>query len=353
MRLIYIFIGITACVVTAAGEHHTVYPGKSWLSKRPAEVNLHEKPLNSLREYLGGRGCVVRRGYMVYHWGDIAKRADVASACKPWFVHFLLLLLQQGALDLDEPVHKWEPGLASLNAAREHKDRDITWRHLANQTSCYGVQERPGQAYDYSDFNMALFADTLFLKVYKTSREKIDREVLHAKLTNILECEDEPTFLAFGTGNRPGRLAISVRDFARLGLLYLNQGRWKDQQLLSEKLCSLATKTPISNAIPRTNGKAAEMLAKQRSLGGGNNQTDHLGSYSFAWWTNGVDRAGRRHWPDAPLDTFAALGHGGKRAVVIIPSLELVVSWNDTRINGREMENQALKLLALACKQGK
>jgi hypothetical protein len=63
-----------------------------------------------------------------------------------------------------------------------------------------------------------------------------------------------------------------------------------------------------------------------------------------------VDRAGRRHWPEAPLDTFAALGHGGKRACVVIPSLDLVVTWNDTNINGREMENEAIKRLASAAR---
>jgi hypothetical protein len=88
------------------------------------------------------------------------------------------------------------------------------------------------------------------------------------------------------------------------------------------------------------------MLPGQRTIGGGNNQSDHLGSYSFMWWTNGVDRDDKRHWPDAPPDTYAALGHGGKRAMVVMPGLDLVVSWNDTGIDGRDMENRALGLLA-------
>ena len=44
------------------------------------------------------------------------------------------------------------------------------------------------------------------------------------------------------------------------------------------------------------------MLPGQRSIGGKSNQTDHFGSYSFAWWTNGVDRGGKRHWPGVPND---------------------------------------------------
>src|SRR6266540_1178274 len=77
-----------------------------------------------LRDFVGGRGCVVRGGHLVYSWGDIARRADVASAFKPWLVHLLLLLLDQGILkSLDEPAVFWEPRLNPLNSPkRDMKD---------------------------------------------------------------------------------------------------------------------------------------------------------------------------------------------------------------------------------------
>jgi hypothetical protein len=331
-----------------------VFPGKTWTAKTPDEAGLDAAKLDACRDFVGGRGCVMRGGHLAYSWGDIAKRADVASAFKPWLVHLLLLLLDQGILkNLDDPVADWEPRLNPLNPSLKFKDRAITWRHLANQSSCYGVQEAPGEAYDYSDYNMAFFFDTLMLKVHKTSYAKVDADVLHAKLTDLLQCEDNPTFMAFGVKDRPGRLAASVRDSCRFGLLYLHQGEWNGKQLLNAKLARMAVTSSLPNTLPRTQGKKAEMIAGQRSIGGGNNQTDHLGSYSFAWWTNGVDRAGKRHWPDAPLDTFAALGHGGIRAIVVIPSLDLVVSWNDAKINSRDMENRALKLLTDAVSKTK
>jgi hypothetical protein len=90
------------------------------------------------------------------------------------------------------------------------------------------------------------------------------------------------------------------------------------------------------------------MLAGQRSIGGGANQTDHMGSYSFTWWTNGVDREGRRHWPDAPTDAFAALGHDSMRGLAIVPSLDLVVGWNDTALRGRDGVNRLLRLVVSA-----
>jgi CubicO group peptidase (beta-lactamase class C family) len=325
-----------------ARDEGRVFPGKTWATKTPQQAGLDAGKLQAFRDFLGGRGCVVRGGHLAFSWGDISKRGDIASAFKPWLVHLLLLLLEQGTIkSLDDPVADWEPRLNALNA----KNRKITWRHLANQTSCYGVQEAPGAAYDYSDYNMALFFDTLMLKAHQSSYAKLDADILHAKLTDLLDCEDNPTFFAFGAKDRPGRLAVSVRDACRFGLLYLNEGEWNGKQLLSTKLARTAVTSPLPNTLPRTQGKKADMIAAQRSIGGGNNQTDHLGSYSFAWWTNGLDRAGKRHWPDAPLDTFGAFGHGGMRAIVVIPSLDLVVSWNDAKIDGRDKENRALKML--------
>jgi len=113
----------------------------------------------------------------------------------------------------------------------------------------------------------------------------------------------------------------------------------------------MAVSSPLPNSIPRAGSQAAEMIPGQRSIGSRSipdNQTDHMGSYSWLWWTNGVDREGRRHWPDAPVDTFGAFGHGGIRAMAILPPLDLIVSWNDSKTRGREKESRALKLLIAA-----
>jgi CubicO group peptidase (beta-lactamase class C family) len=195
---------------------------------------------------------------------------------------------------------------------------------------------------------MTLFWDTLFLKVYGATYENVDENVLHPLLTEPLGCEDNPTFMAFGVKNRPGRLAVSARDFARFGLLYLRKGNWKGKQLISQEHATMAVRCPLPNSIPRTAGLEAKMIQCQRSIGSQNipdNQCDHLGSYSWLWWTNGIDSEGKRHWADAPVDTYGAFGHGGLRAMVVISSLDLIVSWNDTNIHSRDEENQALKLL--------
>jgi len=338
-----------AAAATLAAQIEPVYPGKEWARKKPEAVGLEASQLKAFSDYAGGFGCVVRHGYMVYTWGDAARRQDVASAAKPVYAHFLFKALQDGRIsNLDEPVCKWEPQLKRINAKLGGKDARITWRHMANQISCYGLAEEPGTAYAYNDWQMALLFDTLFTRVYGATHKTVDSQVFHPQLTDLIGCQDNPTFLAFGTNDRAGRLAISPRDFARFALLYLRGGKWQDKQLISPELARMAVTDPVPNAIPRAGNKAAEMIPGQRSIGSRripDNQTDHMGSYSWLWWINGVDREGKRHWPDVPVNAYGCFGHGGIRAVVVIPDLELIVSWNNTRIEGRDKENKALGLL--------
>lgn len=350
IMLIWLLINLSLDVAhIGAVEKYPVYPGAEWATKRPEQVGLNVDKLRELAEYSGGFGCVVRNGYLVYTWGDASRRKDVASAAKPLYSHFLFKAVEDGRIfSLDEPLYKWQPELNHINKALGYKDRRIRWRDCANQTSCYGLTEMPGTAFAYNDWQMALFWDTLFQKVYGANFETVDADVFHPGLTDLIQCQDNPTFMAFGVKNRPGRLAISPRDFARFGLLYLRKGRWKDKQLISPEYATMAVTSPLPNSIPRATGQAAEMIPGQRSIGSKripDNQCDHLGSYSWLWWTNGVDRQGRLHWPDVPVDAYGCFGHGGLRAMVVLPSLDMIISWNDTKIKGAEMENHTLKLL--------
>lgn len=323
------------------------YPGREWAVCTPAEAGLDAGRLAGVRDALDGRGCVVRHGYLAFQWGDIAARGDVASAAKPVYTHFLLKAWEDGRIpSLDERVVRYEPRLATLNP--DGKDGRITWRHLATQTACYGVAEPPGAAFCYNDWQMALFWDLLFQKVYGAGYENVDARVLRPMLADPLGCQDQPTLTAFGPQDRPGRLAISPRDFARFGLLYLRGGRWRGRQLIRREHAAMVVRSPLPASLPRTTGRPAQMLPGQRSIGSRNipdDQCDHLGSYSWLWWVNGVDRDGRRHWPGVPADAYGAFGHGGMRALVVIPSLDLVASWNDAQIERPDQEQAVLRLL--------
>lgn len=314
------------------------FPDREWRQRTPQEAGLDAERLDQLAQYLGGRGMVTRDGYEVFTWGDARRTADVASAVKPWFTHFLVEAVQSSRLpDFDTPVALYRPELLTLNGLLDHKDGRITFRHCATQTSCYGVQEAPGTAFDYNDFQMALFCDTLFTKVYGVPMADVDDRLLSPLLTSRLECEDRPSLLAWGDSDRAGRLRISPRDFCRFGLLYMRGGVWRGQTIVEPELAHFVTHSPLPANLPRTQAEPAEMLPGQRTLGSTtlpDDQTDHFGSYSWLWWVNGLRASQTRLWPDAPADTYACLGHRhGKRGMAVIPAWDIVISWNDTTLD--------------------
>jgi CubicO group peptidase (beta-lactamase class C family) len=322
---------LIAAMASCARAMADEFPGKTWTRCTPAHVGLDAAKLDVLARHVGGRGCVIRGGCLVYQWGDVSKSSDIASAVKPVISTLLFMAVQEGKLNsVDAVVSDSEPRLKSLNGG---KDAAITWRHLANQTSGYGLAERPGEAYSYNDYALALYYDSLMSKVYGASGDAVLKE----HLADRLRFEDDYTFEAFGPQDRPGRLAISVRDLARFGLLYLRGGKWNQKQLIHPAFVRMAIESPLPADTPRTSGKEAAMLAGQRTLGGTRNITPiGPGYYSFNWWLNRTDKQGRRLYVNAPHDACVASGHGGKRALWVIPSLDLVVAWNDSRIEDHD-----------------
>src|SRR5439155_14371354 len=216
-------LGVLLAVIepSLSAQVDPVFPGEHWEMRQPESLGLSKAKLEALREVVGGRGCVVRYGYMAYSWGDPARSADVASAVKPVISTLLLFAVQEGRVtSVDAAVSEFEPRLKTLN---QGKDASITWRHFASQTSGYGLAEPPGRAYAYNDLALALYCDTLTQKVFGTN----GTEALRIRLAEPLQFEDHYSFSPFRRPNRDGRLAISTRDFARFGLLYLRGGNWR------------------------------------------------------------------------------------------------------------------------------
>lgn len=348
----FTFVFAWAFMGMAYSQPRTVFPGATWERRSPEGVGLDAGKLDSLRDFVGGRGCVVRHGYMVYTWGDPAARTMVLSSGKPWISHFLFKAVEEGRIpSLDQKVSVWEPRLNSINAALGYKDRDITWRHMANQISGYGNKDKPGAAFNYNDYQMALLFDTLMYKVYGATVGNVDQTVLHPKLTGPLQCEDAPCFMGNDLQNA-GLIRVSPRDFARFVLLYLREGNWKGTQLLSRKHSRMAvTSGALLKSVPDSEEQLAEMIPGQRTLGRvarPQRQTGAPGSlYSWLWWTNGVKPDGERHWPDAPTDTYGAMA-GSHNVAMAIPSLDLVVVWYIEWRKEASWDpdmNQALRLL--------
>ena len=56
--------------VRGTDPERPVYPAAGWEKRTPEQVGLSAEKLKALGDLTGGRGCVVRQGYLVYSWGD-------------------------------------------------------------------------------------------------------------------------------------------------------------------------------------------------------------------------------------------------------------------------------------------
>src|SRR5262245_5878135 len=350
-KIALLLLAFTAVSRVSAGDK-PVFPGTSWAKRKPADAGVDPAKLDALRDLVGGRGCVMRNGSLIYSWGDVARSQDLASAAKPVSSTLLLFAVHEGKLrSVDERVSEVDPRLKDLNGG---KDAAITWRHLASQTSGYGLSDKPGAAWAYNDFALALYYQRLTENVFHESGTKS----LKARLAEPLQFEDSFAFDALGP-DRPGRLAMSLRDFARFALLYLHGGTWNDKQLLPEKLIKLALDSPVAADLPRTLGKNADMLPGQKSMGGGKNIAPiGPGFYSFNWWLNHTDKSDNRLLAALPPDTFIAAGHGGENIMICVPKWDLIVCWYTNEVNDFDASlsdpntkcNRAARLIAESIK---
>jgi len=109
---------------------------------------------------------------------------------------------------------------------------------------------------------------------------------------------------ALGHPTAYANVRATCRDHARLGYLYLHDGTWKNEQVISKAWVKAST-TP-SQSI---------------------NQ-----AYGYLWWVNGgtpAEDAMNEPWPgqmvaNAPADLFAARGFGNQ-FIDVIPSLDMIV----------------------------
>jgi len=84
LKIVWIFL--TAAAILASGwfqqeaRGEGTFPHTSWEHREPPELGLNKANLEQLASSLGGRGCVIKDGYVVITWGDQAEKGDWLSS---------------------------------------------------------------------------------------------------------------------------------------------------------------------------------------------------------------------------------------------------------------------------------
>jgi CubicO group peptidase (beta-lactamase class C family) len=146
--------------------------------------------------------------------------------------------------------------------------------------------EQPGTVFTYSSANTQLLSAILNQLTGEPLRDYAQRNLF----TPLGIPDNRWHWTTDNQGYAIGGFAMHLRprDMARFGYLYLNQGYWDGQQLISPEWIQQSTSSQIDT-------------------GGGDD-------YGYLWWVH--------PWPDQPA--FEALGYGGQ-SIYVAPSLDLVV----------------------------
>ncbi len=334
-------------MVTGAPSHleaESVFPAEHWATASPQAHQVDGASMTEVAELLGGRGCVIKDGFVIHAWGDQTKRSDWMSSAKPVLSTLLFFALQEGLIDnVDQRIAEFDHRLVG-------KDREITFRHLGSMSSGYLRPEGPGEAWAYNDFAIQLYQTTLFDHVFKEDPHAVAE---HPNRLGALGLQDH---LKWRDENR--RLSASVRDFARIAWLWLNRGRWADRQLLPESCFEEFVHPQIPKDLPHTQEReqATDYLGIG-SYGGGSDHFTQFGAgiYGFNWWFNDTGRLHptSRTWPGVPADTYLSIGARGNCAAMS-PSLNMVLvcaegNWGKLEAgNAKSRMNRILSLTARA-----
>ncbi len=262
-------------------------------------------------------GMIIKNGYIISKWGDIDRVDMTFSVTKSYLSTVAGLAVDRKLISsVDDLTYKyiWD---TTFDGKHNHK---ISWRHLLTQSSDWSGQlwggydwadrppregdiddwkyrklNQPGTIFEYNDIRVNVLAYSL-LNVWRKPLPQVLKE-------NIMEPIGASTTWRWygydnswvnidgirmqsvsGGGHSGGGMFINTIDQARFGLLFMNNGKWENTQLISEKWIEEATKPSQANA-----------------------------NYGFMWWLN---QKGSRHWQGLPEHLYYAAGFGGNFIVI-------------------------------------
>jgi CubicO group peptidase (beta-lactamase class C family) len=290
---------------------------------------------------------VIHDGQLIYERYAGPTRVDTPhltwSISKSLMAAVLGVAYGEGLFKLQDPVLKFYPALAKHPALSMadllHWASGLDWQEdyeyaplkssvvamlytrghqdMAAYTAGHDEYAQPGQAFRYSSGDSNVLSAALKTIVGPARYPDYPWTALFEPLGirhAVWETDATGTFVASSYAY------LTARDLARVGLLMARDGRWGDRQLLPKDWVAF-NREPFAHYHANADD----------AVPGGH------------WWLNRMVEGAAKPWPDAPADTFAALGHWGQ-AMYVIPSEHLViVRYGDDR-DGSYRHNQLLKL---------
>jgi len=309
-------------------------PGTDWMLVRsPEQVGWSAEKIENIHQYVKEIGStsmmIVQHGVVVAEWGDISRKSNLHSCRKSLLNALIGIAKEENKIHLDDTLAKL--GIDDKPPSLSPVEKQATVRDLLESRSgiyhpavyeTKGMEEKrplrgshvPGSYWYYNnwDFNALGFiyehatGQRIFEAFYQKVALPIGMQDFLPSDGRYITAQDS-IFSAYV-------FAMSARDFARFGLLYLRQGKWNGNQVIPEDWVR-------TSMVPYSDTES--------------------GGYGYLWWTG--DSTGDEMQEIAfPKGSFWAEGHLGQYAV-IVPSLDLiVVNRLDERLTKRTIHKQQM-----------
>ncbi len=316
-RLCFALTLLVFVLMTPCAQAAPYYPGTAWESVSPEKAGFEPAGLEALKSHkalassIGG--MVLYDGKIVFQWGDITRKGRLHSVRKSFMSALYGIYREDGKLNLDRTLAQL--GIDDTNGLTDTEKQATVRQLLQARSGVYhgaayetaGMKKlrpqrgshAPGTFWYYNnwDFNAlgAIFEQQTGVSVPKAFYERI------ALPTGMQDFRPERDFeYRYDSDSRyPAYLfAMTARDMARFGLLFLREGRWEDKQLVPSAWVRESTQ-----AYSTARGYA---------------------DYGYLWWI-----AKNREW-------YQAQGNGGQ-FIIVAPKYKLVVvnlsDFSQTRVN--------------------
>ncbi|MBS1608029.1 MAG: serine hydrolase [Bacteroidetes bacterium] len=290
-------------------------------------VLLNTAIRNVFEDTLDGRASLTRAALVVYDGQIVAEKYasgfDKNTVMLGWSMSKSItsalvgILVKQGKLDINlpAPVPEWKNSdkqkITVKNLLQQTTGIDFSEVYsgpsaatnmlfkkgdMAAYTAGLPLINEPGTKFHYSSGNSNILSRIIRQMVGEKGYASFPYTELFYK-TGMYNTVLEPD--ASGTYVGSSYSYATARDFARFGLLYLNNGKFGGKQILPDGWVKETTTSPAEN---------------------------ELKNYGYQFWLNGWDKKdkAKREFPGVPTDMFYADGYGGQ-FIYIIPSRKLVV----------------------------
>ncbi|MEX0618975.1 MAG: serine hydrolase [Pseudohongiellaceae bacterium] len=298
----------------------------------PLSADWSETDLAAAKAYyqeLDSAGLVVmHQGRTVIGWGDVSGKYNVASVRKSLLNSLYGIGYDRGWIRLDKTLG--EIGMDDTDPPLSEQEKTATIEHLLLSRS--GIVHRslyeagwwelmperdeyqPGEHWIYNNWDFNALGTIWERESGFTIHDAFDRFIarplgMQDFTPEDVEYETRRNLAERIRGNTSDHrlylFKMSARDLARFGQLYLNEGAWGGEQLLSRQWIELS------------------MEGEPTAFGSGRFNT----LYGYLWWVespgSGVNR--RFDVPGITSRAYAATGNRG-HYLYIVPACELVVA---------------------------